>query len=162
VSSRTARATQRNPVWKNKTKQTKTFYFYFKYMSILPAYLSVPDVHAWCPGRPEMGVRSPGNGAKDSCELLSWCCELYLGLLEEQQVLSHFFSLLLFFKTGSHSVGHVGLELEIISLQCWDYRHKFSYLLLKFVISTELCLPLPPEFWDCMLCNQAEPDRLLF
>jgi hypothetical protein len=37
-------------------------------MDILPAYMSVNQVHVWCPQRPEEGVRSPSSGVTDGCE----------------------------------------------------------------------------------------------
>ena len=33
--------------------------------------MSVNDMHAWCPKRPEEGIRSPGSGVIDGCEQ-SW------------------------------------------------------------------------------------------
>lgn len=33
-------------------------------MDVLPTCMSVHQVHAWCPQRPEGGVRSPGTGVR--------------------------------------------------------------------------------------------------
>lgn len=30
-------------------------------MSVLPTVMSVNHVHAWCPGKPEEGIVSPGD-----------------------------------------------------------------------------------------------------
>lgn len=39
------------------------------YMGVLPKSMSVDSMHVWYPLGPEEGVRSPGNGVPDSCEL---------------------------------------------------------------------------------------------
>lgn len=41
-----------------------------------------------CPWRPKDGIRYPGTGVTDSCELPCQCWELNLSLLSEQSVLS--------------------------------------------------------------------------
>ena len=38
-------------------------------MNVLPAYMSVYHVHAWCPWRPEEGTGVPGTVVMDSCKL---------------------------------------------------------------------------------------------
>ena len=50
--------------------ETNLFNTYFKYVSVLPACISVQHVHAWCLQRPEEGVGSPRSGVNDSCKLL--------------------------------------------------------------------------------------------
>lgn len=41
-------------------------------MDVLNAYMSSCRMCAWCPGRPEEGVRYPGTGGIDGCELPVW------------------------------------------------------------------------------------------
>ena len=53
------------------------------YMGILPVYMYVYYVHAWCPQRPEEGTRAPGTGVKDGCVLPCGYWELDLHPLEE-------------------------------------------------------------------------------
>ena len=57
---------------------------YFLCLDVLPACMSVYNIHVWCPRRPVEGDRYPGTGAADSCELSCGCWELNLGPLEEQ------------------------------------------------------------------------------
>lgn len=56
------------------------------YMGVLPKCMSVDSMHVWYPLGPEEGVRSPGNGVPDSCELPWEGWKLNLSL-EEQSVL---------------------------------------------------------------------------
>lgn len=56
-------------------------------MTVLPACISVYHMHAWCPQRSEEGIRSPGTGVPDNCELPCGCWDLNLGSLEEKPVL---------------------------------------------------------------------------
>jgi hypothetical protein len=44
-------------------------------MGILPVCMSVQHVCTWCPRRLEEGVRLPGNGITDTCELSCGCRE---------------------------------------------------------------------------------------
>lgn len=44
-------------------------------------------VHAWCPRRPEEGVRSPGTGVTGGCEPSCGCWQPHSPLQEELQVL---------------------------------------------------------------------------
>ena len=44
-------------------------------------YIYIYHVHAWCPWRPEEGIRSPETGVTDHCELRCW--GLNLSPLEE-------------------------------------------------------------------------------
>ena len=53
----------------------------------LPAYMSVHHMCAWCPQKPEEGVRSPGTGGTDGCELLCGSWEWNADSLQEQQVI---------------------------------------------------------------------------
>lgn len=46
--------------------------------------MSVYHAHAWCPRRPEEGVKSPEAGASESCELTHGCWKWSLVPLEEQ------------------------------------------------------------------------------
>lgn len=45
------------------------FFFSTSYlcMGVLPSYVSVHHVHAWCPYKPEERVRSPKTRIKDVC-----------------------------------------------------------------------------------------------
>ena len=54
-------------------------------MVILPA--CVPNVCLVHTERPEEGVRTPGTGGTDGCELLCGCWEWNPGSLQEQQVI---------------------------------------------------------------------------
>jgi hypothetical protein len=56
-------------------------------LGILPTYISINHVHAWCLQWPEQGVRSPGAGITDHCEPPCRCWELNPGPLQEQPVL---------------------------------------------------------------------------
>jgi hypothetical protein len=56
-----------------------------------------------CPSAPEEGVRPPGTGVREDCELLCGCWELNLGLLEEQPV-------------------HLPAELEKVKQDCLDFN----------------------------------------
>lgn len=53
----------------------------------LPACMSMYHMYACCPQRPEQGLRSPGIGVGDSCELPCACWELNLGPLGKQLML---------------------------------------------------------------------------
>lgn len=53
---------------------------YFMYMTVLPTYIYVYHMCAWCSRSSEESIRSPGTGDRDGC----W--ELNLDPLEEQQV----------------------------------------------------------------------------
>ena len=55
-------------------------------VSVLPAFVSVCTTFTKCPQRPEEGVRSPGTGITEGCELPRGYWELNLGPLEEQPV----------------------------------------------------------------------------
>ena len=52
------------------------FLFYFMCMNVLPACLSVHHMSAWCPGKPEEGIRFPRTGVTDGCKTPSVCWEL--------------------------------------------------------------------------------------
>jgi hypothetical protein len=39
------------------------------YMNVLPAFIYVHYMCAWCPRRSEEGIRSPESRVKDGCEL---------------------------------------------------------------------------------------------
>jgi hypothetical protein len=43
------------------------------YMGILPACMSVKHANAWCPQRPEDGVRHPRTKVTDVCEMPYGC-----------------------------------------------------------------------------------------
>lgn len=57
-------------------------------MSVLPVYLSIYRVYAWCMQRSEEGVKPSLNGIMDGCGLPYGSCELNLNSLQEQQVLA--------------------------------------------------------------------------
>lgn len=40
---------------------------YFVCIGVLPAYISVCHIHAWCPARPREGIRSPGWNLSYRC-----------------------------------------------------------------------------------------------
>lgn len=49
--------------------------------------MNVRLAHVWAPhARSEAGVRCPGNGVMDDCELPCGCWESNPGLLQEQQM----------------------------------------------------------------------------
>lgn len=48
----------------------------FTCINVLPVYMWVYRVHAWCPQRSENGVGSPGTKVTDSCEVPYGCWEL--------------------------------------------------------------------------------------
>jgi hypothetical protein len=73
ASSRTARDTQRNQALKNKPK-TKALFLCF-------CFMFVHRVCAWCPQRPEEGIRFPGTEVMNDWELGAASCSL-----QEQQV----------------------------------------------------------------------------
>lgn len=52
----------------------------------LPVYACVHHMQAWCPQKSE-GVRSPGIGIIDVCELPCECWELNMGPPQKEQVL---------------------------------------------------------------------------
>lgn len=56
-------------------------------IDVLPVYVSVYNLQAWCLWSPEEADRSPGTGLTDGCELPRGCWELNHGPLQEQQVL---------------------------------------------------------------------------
>ena len=47
---------------------------------------SVHTVHVWCPWMPEEGIRTPGTGVGEGCELPPELGERNLGPLQEQPV----------------------------------------------------------------------------
>jgi hypothetical protein len=50
--------------------------FYFMYTGILPLCIDKRHMCACCPWRPEVGIRSPGTGVTDGCEIPCGCQEL--------------------------------------------------------------------------------------
>jgi hypothetical protein len=52
-------------------------------MDILPTYMSMHPLCAWCPWRPEEVIRPFGTAVTD-CLVATWIQELNLGLLEER------------------------------------------------------------------------------
>lgn len=50
----------------------------------LSTCMSVHNMHAGVPGRPEEGVGAPRTGATDGCEPSCVCWKLSLSLLQEQ------------------------------------------------------------------------------
>ena len=67
----------------------KIYLFLFYVYECFPACMSVYHIPAQCPGRPEEGIRSPGTGAVDGCELPCGCWELNVGPLQGQPQLSY-------------------------------------------------------------------------
>ena len=62
-------------------------YPYYMCMGILPAHMSVQDMHARCPWRLEQGTGFPETGVSDGYELQCKCWESNTHPLEEQPVL---------------------------------------------------------------------------
>ena len=60
--------------------------FCFRGGGALHTWMSVYQVCAWCPQRPEEGIRSPGTGVKGGCKPPCECWELNLGPLKKQPV----------------------------------------------------------------------------
>lgn len=56
-------------------------------IDVLPVYVSVYNLQAWCLWSPEEADRSPGTGLTDGCELPRGCWELNRGPVEGQRVL---------------------------------------------------------------------------
>lgn len=56
-------------------------------LGILPACISVHNIHAWCLRRQEDGVRFPGTRVRNSCELPCGHWLSSLGFLQQQAVL---------------------------------------------------------------------------
>jgi hypothetical protein len=63
------------------------FYVYGWFFFLWLACMSVYHICAWCPGKPEEGVRFSGTGVTDSCELACGCWKLNSGFLGEQPML---------------------------------------------------------------------------
>lgn len=57
-------------------------------MSVVPAFMSVHPLCTWCPWRSEKGIRSPGTGVRDGCDLPHRCWESNLGPIQEQVLLT--------------------------------------------------------------------------
>lgn len=62
-----------------------TFKIFMCLHVFLPVCICTTD--AWYPWRPEEGIRFPGTGVPDCCELLWVCWEVNLGPLQEQHLL---------------------------------------------------------------------------
>ena len=61
------------------------FFFIFTCMGVLPAWMSVHHMHAWCPSRPEEGIRCPGTEVTDCWKQPCVCWDLNPGPLQKEQ-----------------------------------------------------------------------------
>lgn len=69
-------------VWQERLNFTFIL-FYFMYTSVLPAGVSVHQIHGWYLLKSTSGVRSPGTGIPDSCEPPFGYWDSNLGRLEK-------------------------------------------------------------------------------
>ena len=114
-------------------------------------------VHAWCPRRSQEGTRVPRIGVTDSVEPPCDCCNPCQGPLQEQQLsltsenLSSLF--ILFLKLSSTDsllfflyffVFFLGQGFSVVL----DALLEVALVDQAGLELTEICLPLPPEWWD--------------
>lgn len=131
-------------------------------MHVLPTWICACAwiwVHAWCPWRPEDGVRYPGTGVTDSCNRPWRCWGLNLVPLKEQPVIlttesslqpqTSCLNLRLEYLDGMEIKYMISLRKSVSVLNQWHTRGETHPVLLFQLISL---------LWGLRLTLQRSPS----
>jgi hypothetical protein len=135
---------------------------------VLPVYMSVYYMHAWCLQRSGEGIRSPGTGVVDGYELLCRCWKSNPGPLEKYPVLittvssSSSPALSVFCLECSPPELHPALESEgsVLPVALEDSRHTAKDAVPESLSCSEKLLQ--PQSWRQGFLSSENYDQISF